>query len=542
MRHFAAALVLSLLCACSSRAGESHAPSVRATRARLVVSIVLDQVGTVVLERYASRLPENGLLRRAMREGTFHHRVRYSHANTYTAPGHTVIYTGTTPNESGIMGNRVWDEERRRVVSVVDDGAHPVFSNPSEFASPSVLRVQGVADALKSFTQGRGHVVSLSLKDRCAVLPAGAHPEAAVWYDEDSHRFTTSNYYGEASPGWLETWQSAHPISSYFTTWNLLDASEANVNRDEVRGEGNWHGLGTTFPHPLAQATEPYAAILATPSSTRMLLDLANHAVATFHLGADEQPDLLAISVSGTDYVGHVFGSESLEALDNLVRVDQMLGAFVASLESRVPLAVLITADHGVGLTPETNAAAGHAGVRVQPEEIERAAEAGIDAALGEGVWVDRFVQPFLYLSAQARTSTQREAALAAALEAVRRLPGVHGAYDTRELPRGAQSDDALTRALALSATSDARGDIFVAPARYAFIDEHMPEGSGTSHGTPWEYDTDVPVLMLGVGVSHTESTTPIAATRIAPTLAALLHVTPTRFMRAGALPGVTGN
>jgi hypothetical protein len=539
MRRLLATCALLLVTGCTS--GEPRRPraSVYNPRPQLVVSIVLDQVGTVVLERYLERLPADGVIRRAMREGTFHHRVRYTHASTYTAPGHAVIYTGATPNEAGLMGNRVWDAQRGRVVSAVDDGLHPVLGNANEFASPSVLRVRGVADMLKEATQGRAHIVAISLKDRCAVLPGGAHPDVALWYDEDSRRFTTSSYYADSLPAWLSRWQSTHPAHSYFTIWNLFNDEEQTGMTDGAAGEGNWHGLGTRFPHDLARATEPYSAILATPQGSTMLIDIAKQAVARYRLGQDEDPDLLAISISGTDYVGHVFGAESLEALDNLIRVDRMLGAWMRTLSLQTRLAVLITADHGVSLRPETSRTQGRDAHRLEPSVIEREVDAALDAELGAETWVDKFVQPLLYLSARAKRDDVRARAMQIATQVLNALPGVYGAYDVRETAGWANSPDPLQRAIGLGTYRGTNGDIFLVPAQDSFVDEHMPEGSGTSHGSPWPYDTDVPVLMFGAGVTRMETQAPMDATRIAPTLSALLAIPPPPNAHLPALPGL---
>jgi hypothetical protein len=466
---------------------------------------------------------------------------------------------------------------RANTESIVEDHSHAVFGAEANVtASPTLLQADTVADVLQRETQGRARVVSVSMKDRGAVIPGGRRPTMALWYDEHARAFTTSSYYASEPPAWLAGFHREHPASSLLTVWNVRDTARASVGGplDDCDGEGDWKGFGRVFPHDPARSTDPYSIILTTPQSSEWLLELAARAADEYQLGRDDVPDLLAISVSGTDYVGHVFGPESLEAEDNLVRVDRALSRLLARLEreQRGPIALVITADHGVARLPERSRAEGHSAVRLDwdalPERVNEALDEQLGRALlaGDGgvtdasaagmqardasvnsdaglagdaansatnaqperAWAEAFVQPYLFLTPAARASSERDRIVRAAIEALRAMPGVHNAYDARDAERLRASSDPVERAVGESIPRRATyelGDVFVVPSEYSLVDERLPRGFGTSHGTPWPYDTDVPVIVSGPGVAHATVTEIQPQRRVAATIAGLLRV-----------------
>jgi arylsulfatase A-like enzyme len=571
---------------------------------RIVMVVVLDQVGSWVLERYLPKLRPEGLLVRTMRRGMYHHRVTYNYAGTYTAPGHAAIYTGQPPARSGVAMNRAWNRDGHNTISIVDDHQHPVFDGHNSFASPGLLQVDTVADALIEQTHGRAKVLSVSMKDRGAVIPGGRTPTMAIWYDEHSGTFTTSTHYAAQLPPWLSRWNRDNPVRNLFRPWTRLSGSAPIESPavDNVPGEGDWKGLGRIFPHDLARATDPQAAVLATPMSTDWLLAMTSRAVDEYDLGRDDVTDLLAISVSGTDYVGHVFGPESLEAEDNLLRVDLALGRLVTQLESegRGPVSVLITADHGVARLPEANIAAGLDAHRLDwdgvPAQINRilaaemsagsstTADAGPDSTspvianvvseagtlatraqadssvheqdasrASDGAdgavdshpspqWVEAYVQPFVFLTPAARSGPDRSAIVQRVIRALHQIPGVYGAFDVQNAEQLRASRDRVERAVGWSIPSRASyplGDVFVVPSEGSLVDERMPQGSGTSHGSPWTYDIEVPVLMSGPAVQRGQRPDALEQTRVAATICALLRIDPPHGAPTTALPGV---
>lgn len=524
---------LGLLASCgASRAPRGSPPP----RPRIVVAVVVDQLATHALERHLPHLPEEGALRRGIARGALHRHVVYPYAGTYTAAGHAAIATGAPPAVSGVVANEVYDRERARVVAIVDDGEHAVHGVPDAYASPRALHVETVADALERATDGRARVVSLSIKDRAVAFTAGRTPDLALWYDARLPGYTSSTFYGEL-PAWLEAWQREHPIDALLTPWVPGDpALLARVaGEDDAEGEGDWHGLGATFPHDPRASTEPYSVLRATPQSSEHLLELAGEAARRAELGEDEVPDLLVLSISSTDYVAHTFGPDSWEYLDNLIRVDRALGAFLDRLErERGPIAVLLTSDHGGAPLPERSGTG-----RLMPEAIASELEAELDRALGEGEWVSAFVQPFVYLSEEARED-RRERAVRAAIAWLSARPEIGFAADAREALGWRDHEDPLRRAVGLSVAQDFEGDVFVVPREGFVVDEDMPRGFGTSHGTPWSYDRTVPVILWGAGVAHLETDAPLPQGRVASTLAALLGIAPPAAAPRAPLPGVS--
>ncbi|MEZ4410737.1 MAG: alkaline phosphatase family protein [Polyangiales bacterium] len=529
-----ATLCLALAAGCASTPRASTPPAARrAAPAPLVVAVVLDQMGSWVLQHHLPLLRDDGLLKPMIARGTWAHDVRLTYAGTYTGPGHAAIYTGAPPADSGVVANRVWDRERARMVSVVDDGEHAEFGNEQRaHAGPSALRVDTVADVLRraaSRRAGATRVAAISMKDRSAVIPGGQHPDLALWYTEEARGFTTSAYYAPATPDWLSAWNAAHPVSAYFDRpWEPLDAAAllATGMTDEQRGEGDWHGLGATFPHLLSRCDEPYSAFLATPWSTEHLAAMARAVVSRLDMGGDAAPDLLMLSVSGSDYVGHVFGPESWESMDNLVRVDAMLGALARELSARGPVSVLVTADHGVMPLVE-RAPASERAARIEFADVTRAAEEALDRALGDGEWVAAYVQPYVYLRPAALAPAVRERAIATAAEAIARLPGVASVARTSEAVGWRSDPDPTRRAVAESVDPRVAGELFVVPAEGSVVDERMPEGFGTSHGSPYPRDQSVPLIVSGPGVPRRELREARDFRSIAATLAWLLDVTP---------------
>jgi predicted AlkP superfamily pyrophosphatase or phosphodiesterase len=303
------------------------------------VAIVLDQVPSWALDKYRDALAEDGAIRRGLRDGASYV-ASFPYSTTFTGPGHATLFSGATPSVSGITGNQFYDRSTRTLRPTVSDSRYPVLGNPKATASPIRLRVPTVGDALKRATNGAARVAALSLKDRAAVLPGGQRPDVALWYDAAIPGFTTSTYYSEGLPEWLVEWQRAHPTAGYLKPWSPLDPETAArfAGADDAPGEGGWAGLGASFPHDPTRSASAASVLRATPAGTDYLLDLARAVIDQLELGEDDVPDLLTVSVSGTDYVGHVFGPDSWEYFDNLVRVDRALGAFTEDIARRPPL------------------------------------------------------------------------------------------------------------------------------------------------------------------------------------------------------------
>jgi hypothetical protein len=516
----------------ASPAAKTPAPAPAKTKT--VVVFVVDQFGSWVLEKYLPHLPKDGAIRRGVDSGV-RADVVYAFASTRTAPGHAAIMTGKPPAVTGITSNRITLPGGEHT-SIVSDGKHGVLGREDAYASPAALRAPTVGDALHDATSGAAKIVTVSGKDRAAVISGGQHADLAVWYDYHVPGFTTSTFYTEAMPARLAQWLDGHPVKGLLKPWKAEqpDLYQKILGPDDGAGEGDWFGLGTVFPHDLAKADKPYSVLRATAPLTEYMLDLATVVADQTEIGRDDVMDLFVVSVSGTDYTGHSLGPESWEYLDHLIRADRAMGKLVRHLEKRGPVSVLITSDHGVAPLPEKNPKGGG---RIFPDAIEQVAQAAAEEVLGEGEWVDTFSAPFLYLKSGLEDD-QRDKAIAAIGKALAGIDSVGGAYDLREVKKWRNAPDRVKRAVGLSVADDTRGALYVFASKYNVIDEDRPRGKGTTHGTPWGYDTHVPVIFWGRDVKKQRLTEPLPQERVAPTISKLLGVPPPKGVTAPALPG----
>ncbi len=490
-------------------------------QARLVLSVVLDQVPSSAMLRFVPYLPKDGVLRRAIEEGLFEERVRYGYAGTNTAPGHASIYTGELPADHGIDRNDILDA-KAGAIKIINDGEHAVFGVEGAFAGPGRLVKPTIGDLLHG-QHPESKVVSVSLKARAAVVSGGKSADFVTWYDPRLPGFTTSEFYAETMPSWLTDWNKANPFLERLQTWLPEDAKlyEKLLGADDAPGESDWYGLGTTFPHEAKNTEKPYKTFVATPDSMHYLLDMTRTLVTQYGLGTDTHPDLLMVSVSSTDYAGHSFGIDSWEYLDVLIKTDRALGVLVRELEAQTDLAVVVTSDHGGTPLAEHSVAQGKPGGRlfadVMLEDLEKLA----DKKLGKAKWIEDYIQPYLYLTEEAQASEKHAKLVEIIAAYAKENPKLEAIYSSEEARQWRNSKNWLQRDVAntVSVTSKA---LFVVPAK-GHVAASTRETLGTGHGTPWDTDREVTFVAFGVGVSHSHGTKTVHQNRVAPTIAALL-------------------
>ena len=363
---YLAALLLGALGACSKPAPKAAIPAVSTppqaptaaptpTKGPLVIGVIFDQFGADTLERLLPLLDKQGALRMGIARGAFYPQVAYPHAVTLTAPGHALLYTGATPAVTSITGNAV-ARGPGRLSSSVDDGQHPVLGVDGLYAGPALLKAPTVGDALVAERGAQGaQVISISLKDRSAILPGGQKAALALWYEDSIPGFTTSSYYAREIPKFVIDYELAHPLLKLTVPWEFSpSAVQAPIlGPDDAAGESDYAGFGTTFPHDPARSASLPQVLRLTPALSEYLIGLAEAAVSARHLGEDDVPDLLLLSISGTDYAGHAFGPHSWEYFDHVRRADRALGAMLRRLEQHAEISVVITSDHGVAALPE---------------------------------------------------------------------------------------------------------------------------------------------------------------------------------------------
>jgi len=527
---------------------------------RLVLQITVDGLRGDLLNRYGGRFGEGGF-RHLLETGAVFTNAHHEHANTETIVGHTTLATGAHPSEHGMIGNVWYDREAGELAYNIEDSESPLLPTRREVVqgeqvdpaqkkartqgrSPRAILAATLGDTLAAFTAGRARVFGVGGKDRSAVSMAG-HVGKAFWYSTDTGDFVTSRYYYDAYPDWVAEWNARRQAASHAgQTWSLLNdpATYLLGAQDDRPYEVDLRGYGRTFPHAFGDVDNPLFAtrLLVSPVGDRFTLDFAKALVRAEHVGQDEVPDYLSISFSGVDAVNHFFGPSSLENEDMVLQLDRTVADLLSFIDESVGLEhtlVVLSADHGMPEMPEYMTELGLAAGRLSPDDIvETANRAGRDLFGIEGV-VRFFFRPYLYLDggkieAARRDRAEVEQAVAGVLA---ESPGIALA-----VPRSGLSP--LEDTLALTRVRrnfhpSRSGDVYVAQEPYWFLFDKGPVA--VMHGSPWRYDTHVPVVFAGPGVPARQVHRHVSTVDVAPTLAALLGMSPPSSSAGSALEEV---
>src|SRR5688572_6602290 len=359
-------------------------PSSVQKRPKLVLLIVVDQFRYDYLERFGDLFVQNGF-RRLLREGASWTQSNYDHMPTYTAPGHGTMMSGAYPAETGIIGNEWLDRASgKRVTSVSDETVKLLGGEPKESASsPSRLITSTVGDELRLVTNDRAKVIGISVKDRSAILPAGRHANAAYWFSTTSGNMVSSTYYFNQLPAWVTTFNATRAADKYFgAKWDRLLPEDEYVKRAGPDSP-SWETVSSSgdtnaFPHTITGGvTSPkpafYWALDYSPFTNDILVSFAQQAIVNERLGQDDDTDVLTVSFSANDYVGHRYGPYSQEVMDLTLRTDRQIATLLDFVDARVGLSntmVAFTADHGVSPIPEHAAALGLGGARLKTADL----------------------------------------------------------------------------------------------------------------------------------------------------------------------------
>jgi len=545
------ALLLAACLACPTaglaRDGE-HSPP------RLVLQITVDQLRGDLPTRYYDRLGDGGF-RYLWEEGIVYRNAHHAHANTETVVGHTTLATGAHPSGHGMVGNLWFDRETGFTTYNVEDPDYRLLTagadvdadaeiDPtqraarSEGRSPAAILVSTFADELRSHTGGRGNAVGVSVKDRGAIAMAG-HAGTAYWFSKAGGEFVTSTYYAKQYPDWVAAFNERRLPGRYAnTSWELLNdrASYLFGDSDDREWEADVAGFGRIFPHGFGDGTSRYFTTWLTlsPAGDELVLDFAKAALKGERLGEDAVTDYLSVSFSSTDYVGHVFGPSSLEAEDNILRLDRTIAELLAFVDSEVGLEntlVVLSADHGAPDTPGYLNALGIPAGYVQPDDWEKdAAIARIKEAHGiAGDLIETYAHPYLYFAAGVKSdpNIDPESLEAAVVEEVAKFQGVSLAVSSTALRRGRLSDTELLRSVINNFHAKRSGDIYIVFEPNWFINDFDGLEVASTHGSPWSYDTYVPIVFAGAGLQPETIDRRVHTIDIAPTLAAYLGIKP---------------
>lgn len=504
-------------------------------RPKLVLVIVIDQFRPDYLGKFSRFFGQRGF-NLLLHRGAAFTRAKYEHAIAFTCPGHAVVLTGSYGNVNGIVSNRWYDQQAGSEEYCAADSAVSLIGMLGPGRSPHNLLDSTVGDVLKGVSGRRSRVITISGKDRAAIMMGGHLADAAYWTEDTL--VVTSTYYQSRMPGWVRQFNTSGAASSYLgKTWERLLRAEAYAitGPDNVAAEGDVGGMGRTFPHrPVPDATRQSLidAFETSPFHNDLLARFATQAVINERLGKDDDTDLLAIGFSANDLIGHAFGPDSHEMMDVTVRTDRLLEGFFGFLDKHVGLSnvlIVLTGDHGVAPLPEVmrkrdpTSGAG----RFDESTAGAAAEAALRSRYGRADslgWIVYQDFPHLYLNLRSlrEKGIAVEEAEAVAKGAVEKVPGVNAAYSASELER--QRTQGVHSPAELSFYPGRSGNIL-----YQLLPYRIPGSKpvGTTHGSPWPYDMQVPILWFGASIKPGAYQTTVSVADIAPTLYVLLGVSP---------------
>ncbi len=522
---------------------------------KLVLQITVDALRGDLPDRYNNVLGEGGF-RYLMEKGIHYRNAHYQHANTETIVGHVSLATGTVPAAHGMVGNVWFDREQGRLVYNIEDPEYRLLTpgadvdkkteiDPTQRAanvdgrSPNNILTSTLSDELAVHFAGQSKIFAVSVKDRGAVSLAG-HAGKAFWFSKKGGEFVTSTYYYDKYPDWVNKWNARKPVLAYADkSWELLHSPSKYLfgDADDRDYETDFPGFGRTFPHAYGKADDKYftTRLTLSPAGDELTLDFAKALLENEQIGQDEIPDYLAVSFSSTDYVGHIFGASSLESEDNIARLDRTLADLFAFIDKKVGLEntlIVLSADHG------------------QPEVPGHLHERGIDKAhyfdtgsldktpaiaalkkqfgIGEEL-IEAYYHPYLYLNhdlIHAKGLDQAEVEKAIAAELLK-FKGVAYAVSSSALRTDSLPDTLLTRSILRNFHAKRSGDIYLVFEPNVFINDFDGLIVASTHGSPWRYDTYVPIMFAGAGLTAAKVNRAVTPYDIAATLAAYLNVKP---------------
>lgn len=536
-------LVCSLfvvLVACSTLWGDDGIE-----RPALVVVVSVDQWRYEYFERFAANLANDGIANLAQEQGVWFDNCFHQHAFTFTGPGHSVLMTGSYPNRSGVIDNNWYDRKLgKEVYCVSDDRAQIIGTTADEKkVSPMRLLTDTVGDQLKMATGFRSKVFGVAIKDRAAILMAGRLADAAYWMSSDG-KWITCDHYRDSLPGYLRNLNEQKvPFRFAGKTWDLLrDAGDYRHGKEESEHEIPKYEMTKEFPHVMPAAdNENYIGNLAgSPFGNEATLDAAREIVIHERLGTDEHPDILAINLSSTDYVGHAFGPYSLEVEDMTYRTDKQLGEFAAFLNKMLGAGawtLFLTADHGVAPIPER---AAKWGLRAKRNPFGEADDNGnyekerqhLEGALRRSLGIADTDKPLVsaVVANQVFLNLDHPALRGEKAELARRLTRDHLVSDpyvahaaTRDQLLQDCSGNEMLHMLQRSFHARRSGDVL-----FVFKPFTFSSSAAATHGSPWHYDRHVPLMIVGNGARLQSDDTDahhVSPAQIAPTIARLLRI-----------------
>lgn len=470
-----------------------------AKRPKLVVAIIADQFRYDYLLRFRNEYKEG--IDQLIKKGATFTNARYEHFPTVTAVGHSVFLSGSYPSTSGIVSNMLYDRAGKRLIGVAhDDSASQIGGAGGPGASPRSLQVSTLGDQMKSANPD-SKVVGISLKDYSGIMATGHMADAVYWFDNKTGAFVTSSYYLPDLPGWAKSFNSANPA-------------------DRFRGM-TWQGKTL----PAEAGPNLYRMLWNASFGSELMEEMAEATIDGEQMGRDDATDLLMLSFSANDSVGHGYGPDSDEVRAISVATDRVLGKLFRFLDSRVGMAnviVVFAADHGVAPVPEVSVKRRMPGGRLEYSVVGDAVKKALVAKYGEGDWIAPTTGDVIYLNwdlIQSKKLALDEVTDEAA-RAARTVPHISRVYTRTQLLNGFAMADDVGRRVMNGFSPTRSGDLFIVTDPYFIF------GQGTAtHGSPFGYDTHVPLIFMGPGIKAGKFHGSVAMNDVAPTLATILGV-----------------
>lgn len=500
---------------------------------KLVVGIVIDQMRYDYLTRFYKRFGEGGF-KRLIEEGFNCKNNHFNYIPTYTGPGHASIYTGTTPENHGIISNNWYNKFEKKVVYCAEDpNVKAVGTNsPMEQMSPHRLKTTTLGDQNRLHTQMAGKTIGISIKDRGAILPAGHTANGAYWFrGKEEGRWVTSTYYRTDLPKWVRDFNAAGKVDSYVKVWNTLYPIDSySESGPDLNGfEQSFEGKETaTFPYNLKELKEQnggYDIIKSSPYGNSLVADFAIAAIDGEALGMDSITDVLTVSFSSTDYVGHKFGVNSKEVEDTYLRLDKDLARFFQVLDAKVGVdayTLFLTADHGAVQVPAYLKSVKIPAGYFDHESFERAVNSYVLTAFGTASFIEKISndQVFFDYKELEREKLDPEVLQKKIAHFILQYKQVDKVYTRSQLTSGTFT--AGIAALVQKGFNQSRsGDVVyvLSPATIVYPKKGSTHGSGNS------YDTHAPLLFYGKGIKKGSTVRKTFVTDIAPTMTSLLGI-----------------
>lgn len=500
---------------------------------KLVVGITIDQMRMDYLYRFWDDFGNNGF-KRLVAEGFLCANHHYDYAPTYTGPGHASIFTGTTPALHGIISNDWFDKRANEMVYCVKDTNYTGVGTLSKggMMSPHRLLASTISDELMLSTNFASKVIGISMKDRGAILPAGHQPTAAYWFMGGKEgNFVSSSYYMKDLPSWVQKFNTNGRANKYISQGWTLMKDEATYNESTVDNnpyEGPFRGqFRAAFPYDFSDITEDrFDLIKATPHGSTLSVDFAIEAIKSEKMGTDATPDLLALSFSSTDYVGHQFGPASREVQDCYIRLDADLERLLNFLDDEIgedEYLIFLTADHGGAQNPGYMKKHGIEGGYWKPQVMLDEVDAMLKESYGAGQWVLNYTNDQFFLDAE--LMEDRKVDMSEACEKIAAVCMKHEEVYTA-LPTSVFTtqdfDELPLNTIQRGIHPQRSGHVVVVPS-VGWIENGY---TGTTHGSPYSYDTHVPLIFFGAGVEHGQTARRTAVRDIAPTVSMMLKIT----------------